>query len=222
MHCHKRLIKESPEDELFQAYAQMNAVHLRGLVYYRAETEKCLEPVDCRRCKGGPCKTIGCVKLRIPGNPTVASSQFSNGERTMVRGHTAFETHINPVANCGITVVPIKTGHTVLFHYFKGEGQIIESELDHLARLKGKRLEAYISALVLSGCEEIAIKPSFWDGLGKRRQDAMRTRFQVDMPDIGVGTQEMIEKWTAERIRSDKILRIPNPKQINLFRATKL
>ena len=218
---YRRLTKESPQDELFQVFAHVNAEHLQGLRYYQRETEKCLDPEQCKRCQGGPCKTIGYEKLYVEGKPSIALSQFSDGTRERARMHTKYESYVQPIANCGITVLPTKRGHTALLHYFSQGKHIIQSELDHILALQGKKQEAYISAMVLSSCEDIAVRPSFWEGLGRKRQDAMRKRFQEDTPDTGVGTWEMMEKWASERLRPDTILQVPNPTQINLFRETK-
>ena len=216
--CHRRLAEESPTDELYRALAQANAEHLQGLRYYKRETEKCLYPRRCKRCRGGPCKTIGHKKHRVQGKLGIASSAFSDGTRERRRIHPDYGRVFQPIANCGITVLPTERGHTTLIHYFKKESHIIQTELDHIAGLDGRKLEAYISAMVLSSCEDIAINPSFWEGLGRRRQEAIRKRFQEDMPDIGVGTSEMMDKWADELVKQDTIIRIPNPNQINLFR----
>ena len=222
LRCHKRLAEESPEDEMFRALAQVNAEHLQGLRYYKRVTEKCLDPERCKRCRGGPCKTIGHIKRHMQGKRGISASQFSDGTRLRVRDNSEYQTHVQSVANWGLAVLPTKRGHAALLNYFLEERAIIQSELNYIAGLQGKRLEAYISAMLLSSCEDIAISPSFWEGLGSKRQDAIRSRFRNYMPDIGVGTLEMIDKWTEERLRSHSIEQIPNPSHINLFRETKL
>ena len=218
--AYRTLAEESSGDELFRVSARVNAEHIQGLQFYKRETERCIDPERCRRCQGGPCRTIGHEKLYVRGEPSIALSQFSDGTRRRVRMHTE-EVYVQPIANCGITVLPTRRGHTFLFHYFRQEKNMIQSELDHILALQSKKQEAYISAMVLSSCEDIAIRPSFWEGLGRRRRDAMRKRFRQDVPDTGVGTLEMMDKWADERLRTDTVLQVPNPNQINLFRRTK-
>ena len=174
----RRVSEESPEDEMYAAMARVHAEHVLGLRHYKKEAERCLDPERCRRCRGGPCSVIGYQSRHIRGKPGIAASQFSSGARLNRRNYSEYERHLEMVASCGITVLPTTQGHTFLYHYFLEEQQLIQTELDHIATIHGRKLEAYISAILLSDCENIAISPLFWDDLSKRRQQAIRNRFK--------------------------------------------
>lgn len=219
LRCFQRLSTESPENEIFQKMSMAHSENLEGLRRCKKMTEKCLDPDKCNRCQGGPCEIIGCRIYHLQGKSTIAASQFSSGAELIIRRLNEYEHHIQPLARCAITVIPTNTGHTFLWHYFLEEKHMIQRELDHVDALKERELEAYISAMLLSDCENIAISPRFWHEIEDVRQNAIRDRFNNDLPDIGIGTKEMIEKWNSKRLNHTGLMDIPNPKQINLFNS---
>ena len=216
----KRLASESPENAVFQSMVQIQLVDIRGLRHYRSMTERCLEPNTCGRCQGGPCQVIGHHLETIEGESLIAACQFSSGSRFKLRTYNVPHPYVEKISNWGITVIPTSKGHTFIYHYFLSEQGPIQAEVEYISTLKGKKLETYISAKLLSDCENIAVSSSFWEGLDQRRQQAIRDRFENDLPDVGIGSSDMIERWKQDRMYQTGIVSVPNPNQINLFRAT--
>lgn len=220
--AYRKVSRESPKDEFYQTMRRVHAESSHGLRRYKSKVERCLNPDRCKRCQGGPCRVIEYQMRSIRGESTIAASQCSAGPAVNFRIFSETERHAEFNAICGTTVVPTSQGHVFLYHYFLDEKHLIQRELDHIAAIQGPMLEAYISAILLSDCENIAVRPEFWEGLGERRQRAILDRFHNDLPDIGIGPQEMIDRWNYERMHQTGILPVPNPVQINLFRRTRL
>ena len=218
-----KAFESSPQDELFQVIALMCRENRAGLRYYKKEAERCLDPEVCRRCRGGPCRTIAHRVIRLPGEGLLLSaSQFTAGHRTVVRIPHNYhsEPQVQPIANWGITVLPMSKGHKVVLHYFREEERFVRPEFDYIQSLQGRKQEAQISALLLSSCENIAISPHMWEQIGERRQQAILKMFQEERKDVGFGTEEMLAKWERDRMFPSRRIHVPHPNLVNMFRTT--
>ena len=120
--------------------------------------------------------------------------------------------------NWGMTVLPLSKGHKVILHHFIDEERIIEPLGQMLSRLQGKKLQGQISYWILKSFENLAINPGRWEQFGKRRL-AMLEVFLNEMPDVGFGSMEQIQKWEEERFKQDSYA--PNYNELNLFNPDK-
>ena len=209
-------LAEVPESELFQSMAQLQQQRVIGLEYYKKETERCLYPQVCQKCKGGKCRIIGHKVFRIPGEPAIAASDFSDGIRTRLNPHFGTAHYI---VNWGITVLPLNKGHEVILHHFVEEERIIEPMSQRLSDLQGKKLQREISYQMLKSFETIAIAPRRWEQFGENRRRAILEVFTNEMSDIGFGSMDTVMKWERNRFKPE--MPVPNPNQINLFNPNK-
>lgn len=211
----RNISSESPMDEVFRLQARLHTQNSIGLKYYKRQIERCLNPQNCRRCMGGPCKTVGHRVMHVKGEPTLAVSQFTSGSRSRWR---PIERQIEHIANWGITVLPTAKGHTAVLHYFLEEESVVQADFGHIHRLQGRKRESAISELIIKSCENVALSPAWWEQIGSRR-NAIEAMFTGNMPDIGFGSFEQIMKWESDRFEPNRS--IVNPNQINLFRQTR-
>ena len=103
-------------------------------------------------------------------------------------------------------------------HHFTDEEYIITPLGQILSHLQGKKLQGQISYWILKSFEDLAISPGRWDQFGKRRS-AMLDVFLNEMPDVGFGTMEQIQKWEEDRFKPDLPAR--NYNELNLFNPHK-
>ena len=211
-------LAEVPQSEPFQLESHLQRQRVMGLQYYKRQTEACLSPSTCKRCQGAKCKVIGHKKFEIPGEPSIAVSDFTDGIRTLERIGPPFHSKSN-LMNWGVTVLPFHRGHKVIFHHFREEEKIIDPVGELLTPLNGKKLQGQISYWMLKSFENIVIRPERWDRFGKRRREAIVDLFENQTPDIGFGSMEQIERWERNRLKPD--LPAHNPNQINLFNPNK-
>ena len=209
-------LAEVPESELFKSMVQLQRQRVIGLQYYKQQTERCLNPQMCLKCKGGKCKVIGHKVLHISGEPAIAASDFSDGIRTRANARFGLAQYI---VNWGITVLPLNKGHEVIVHHFVEEEYIIEPMSRRLSGLHGKKLQREISYQMLKSFENIAIGPRKWEQFGENRRHAILEVFTNEIPDIGFGSIDTVMKWERDRFRPER--HIPNPNQINLFNPNK-
>ena len=215
MQAHKEAYHEWPDDEVLKYQKRLNSQNVKGLSHYRRQIERCLDPRSCKICKGVACKVVAHKVRHISGKPTLSVSEFCSGARTRIR---PIEGAIEYIANWGLTILPTDRGHVAILHYFFEEEEIMAPTIKDVTLLNGRRLESALSELILKSLENIALRPSMWDGIGRRRE-AIRTMFDDNMPDIGFGSSDQLWKWEMNRLAPNR--RIVNPNQINLFRETK-
>lgn len=210
----KAVLEEQPSNEMFQHMLEHYRQCAIGVGEYEQQTKKCLEPNQCSQCKSGKCETVKHIVRHIPGNPTLAVSQFSQGIKTNIN---PIRQEVTYLANGGWTVLPDEKGHYVILHYFAEDEdfEIIQRVSRNMERLQGEKLQSSISAQLLDDCENIAISPAVWDRIGKNRQRAMVSRFVENGLDIGIGSRERMIKLEGQR-KLDPLV-VPNPRQINLF-----
>ena len=209
-------LSESPQNELFQSMVQLQQQRVIGLEHYKQQTEECLDPRACQKCKDCKCKVIANKVFHIPGDPAIAVSDFSDGIRTRV--NPRFNS-VEYIVNWGMTVLPCNKGHKVIFHHFVEEESIIEPMGQYLSRLHGRKLHGEISYRMLKSFENIAIDPRRWEQFGENRRRAMLEVFTNEVPERGFGSMEIIMKWERDRFKQD--MPAPNPNQINLFNPNK-
>ena len=209
-------LAEVPNSEPFQMEVELLRQQVIGLEHYKQLTEGCLSPQNCLKCNGSKCKTIGHKVFHIPGIPALAVSDFSNGIRTRINPRFG---SIEYIMNWGITVVPQSKGHKVVFHHFIEEEELNIPVGQLLGHLQGKRLQGEISYWILKSFENIAINPARWEQYGRHRRQAILDVFSNELPDIGFGSMERIEKWERDRFRPPAPGQ--NPHQINLFNPNK-
>lgn len=209
-------LNEVPQSELFQSMVQLQQQRVIGLEHYKQQTEGCLQPEICKKCQGGKCKVIAHKIFHIPGEPALAVSDFSDGIRTRV--NPRFRS-VEYIVNWGITVLPLSKGHKVIFHHFIEEESIIEPKGQSLSHLQGKKLQGEISYSILKSFENIAISPGRWEQFGESRRQAILDLFTNEMPDVGFGSMERIQRWERDRFKPD--MPAHNPHQINLFNPNK-
>ncbi len=209
-------LAEVPESELFQSMLRLQRHRVMGLTHYKRETEQCLHPETCRRCKGGKCKVLGHKVFHIPGEPVVACSSFSDGIRTIINPVSRV---VQKIVNWGMTILPITDGHKVIVHHFIEEENIIEPMGRLLSRLQGDKLHREIPHQMLKYFENIAISPMRWDQIGGKRRRAIMDFFIDEMPNVGIGSVDRLDKWERDKFVPDRP--IPNPNQINLFNPNK-
>ena len=209
-------LAEVPNSEPFQNEVELHRQQVLGLEHYKQLTEGCLSPQSCLNCKGGKCKIIGHKVFHIPGTPALAVSDFSNGIRTRI--NPRFRS-VEYIMNWGMTVVPQSKGHKVIIHHFIEEEEFNIPVGQLLAQLQGKRLQGEISNWILKSFDNIAISPARWEQFGESRRRAMLDVFTNEMPDIGFGSMERVQRWERDRFKPD--MPAPNPHQINLFNRNK-
>lgn len=210
------LLEQYPEDQLASIQAEHRTRTARDLNFYKRQLEQCLRPDLCTKCDGRRCKVIAHIVRHIRGDPTVAVCQFSDGLRSEAIDDAG---HRRRLTNWGLTVVPTPTGHTVIFHYFwndRGLSPLLEDAISKYKSLTGKPLQEFVSIEILDYTEGFAINPQMWAKFGAKRRDAILQRFLSEMPFIGVGTEDEIEKYYAE-VMSGTRPRPMNPRQLNLF-----
>ena len=209
-------LAEAPQNELFEKEVGLQNQRIAGLRHYKKRIEGCLDPKTCHHCEGGKCRVVGHKTFHIPGEPALAVSGFSDGIRTRANARFNYVQHL---MNWGMTVLPLSNGHMVIFHHFIDEEKIIEPLGRMLSHLHGKKLQGQISYWTLKSFEQLAISPSRWEQFGRHRRSAMLDVFYNEMPDVGFGDMEQIQKW-------DKDFFNPNPlaanyNQLNLFNPEK-
>ena len=209
-------LAEVPNSEPFQREVELHRQQVIGLEHYKQLTEGCLSPQNCQKCNGGKCNIIGHKVFHIPGISALAVSDFSNGIRTRINPRFG---SIEYIMNWGITVVPQSKGHKVIFHHFIEEEELNIPVGQLLGKLQGKRLQSEISYWILKSFENIAISPARWEQFGRQRRQAILDIFSNELPDIGFGSLERIEKWESDRFKPPAPA--PNPHQINLFNPSK-
>ena len=208
-------LKETPDNEVFQVLTELSQKCVIGLKHYKGQVEQCLHPDQCCRCNGGQCRVISHVVRHIPGIPTLAVSEFTSGDRTIVDVHQ----RIQYMTQWGLTVFPIERGHTAVLHYFPEESGVsclMDQTVTDFRSLNGKRLQAMLSALILGSCENFAISPTIWEKFGPKRRYAIMQRYKTDMPYTGIGTMEQIARGEIRRFMQTEPLP-PNHQQLNLF-----
>ena len=210
-------LAEVPQDEQFKSQVGLQQQRITGLNYYKQKVEGCLNPQSCHRCKDGRCRAIEHKNFHIPGEPALTVSDFSDGIRIRTRANTQINS-VEPIMNWGMTVLPLSKGHKVILHHFIDEERIIEPLGQMLSRLQGKKLQGQISYWILKSFENLAINPGRWEQFGKRRL-AMLEVFLNEMPDVGFGSMEQIQKWEEERFKQDSYA--PNYNELNLFNPDK-
>lgn len=201
-----------PGDEAFEKDIRNCSQQMIGLEHYQREIEQCLNPPTCRRCQGQACKVVGHVVRHMPGSPAIVVSQFSDGIRMRL---DAFRGTLQPIANWGITVLPTERGHSVVLHYFREETNIMHHAIDKMHSLNGRRLQEYVSSLILDNCENIAISPKAWNTFGTKKQQAITERFISELAALSYGPLDHMVELEARRLNPESA--IPNPRQINLF-----
>ena len=102
----------------------------------------------------------------ISGEPAIAVSQFLDGIRMRL---DAYNSTLQPIANWGITVLPTDRGHSAVLHHFRQEHDIMNGTTENVRALNGRRLQEYLSSLILDNCENIAISPTIWDAFGAKK-----------------------------------------------------
>ena len=210
------IMVEVPQSERFQFEVELHRQQVMGLEHYKRRAERCLRPETCKNCRGGKCKEIGHKIFHIPGEPALAVSDFSNG--IMTRINPRFNS-MEYIMNWGMTVLPHSRGHKVIFHHFIEEERIAEPVGQLLSRWQGKKLQGEISYWMLKSFENLAINPGIWERFGESRRQAMLDVFTNEMPDLGFGSMERVQKWERDRFKPD--MPAPNPHQINLFNPSK-
>ena len=104
-----------------------------------------------------------------------------------------------------------------MLHYFRQEHDIMNGTTENVRALNGRRLQEYLSSLILDNCENIAISPTIWDAFGAKKHQAIRERFILELSALSYGPPERLAELEYRRLARDRA--IPNPRQINLFNA---
>ena len=214
--AHRAALAETPDDEVFRIQARLHHQNGIGLEHYKNQVEECLQPEQCNRCNGSRCKMVSHLVRHIPGAPVLAVSQFSSRSRTEVN---PVHRTIRYIANWGLTVLPKDNCHTVILHYFPNELEdsvMMAQAVSDFSSLNGRRLQEFVSMLLLDRCENFAISLEAWKTYGPKRRAAMEHRFGAELQDVGFGSMAHIKKWDAERFMKTKSSP-PNPKQLNPF-----
>ena len=214
--AHRAALAETPDDEVFRLQARLHHQNGIGLEHYKNQVEECLQPGPCNRCNGSRCKMVSHVVRHTTGAPTLAVSQFSSGSRTEV--NPVYRT-FKYIANWGLTVLPRDEGHTVILHYFPDElkdSEMMAQAVSDFSSLNGRRLQEFVSMLILDSCENFAISLEAWEKYGPKRRAAIERRLGTELQDVGFGSMAQIKKWDAERLMKTKPSP-PSPKQLNLF-----
>lgn len=212
-------VNEAPNDEVAKIIANTYRDNCTGLSHYKAQVERCLFPKKCAACNYGSkrCENIVHKIRELRGAPVLAVAQFSDGGRTRI----LYDGEEQITANCGITIFPTSTGHTVVEHYFMEEKLIWEKENSlwpNLQKKSGKYLEETVSLLAMDYCENIAMNPKHWDKFGKKRQIAIRRRF-TETIDTPVGTLERLQRQAERQLPTPLPEYVPNRRLLNLFRS---
>ena len=203
-----------PGDEPFELDVRDSKQRIIGLEHHKREIGQCLNPTNCKHCNGQDCRVVGHEVRHISGEPAIAVSQFSDGIRMRL---DAYNSTLQPIANWGITVLPTDRGHSAVLHYFRQEHDIMNGTTENVRALNGRRLQEYLSSLILDNCENIAISPTIWDAFGAKKQQAIRERFIPELSALSYGPPERLAELEYRRLTRDRA--IPNPRQINLFNA---
>ena len=213
------LLNEVPCDKAVRAVVDTYRHNCTDLSHYKAQVERCLFPKKCATCNYGSkqCKKIVHKTRELRGAPVLAVAQFSDGGRTRI----LYDGEEQITANCGITIFPTSSGHTVVEHYFAVEKLIWGKENSlwpNLQTKSGKELEETVSMLALDYCENIAMNPKHWDKFGKKRHRAIRERF-TETIDTPFGSIEKMQRQAERQLPTHLPDYVPNRRLLNLFRA---
>lgn len=213
------LLNEAPNDKAVRVIADTFRHNCTDLSHYKAQVERCLFPKKCATCNYGSkqCANIVHKTRELRGDPVLAVAQFSDGGRTRI----LYDGEEQITANCGITIFPTSSGHTVVEHYFAEEKPIWGKENSlwpNLQTKSGKELEETVSMLALDYCENIAMNPKHWDKFGKKRQLAVRERFTATT-DTPFGSLEKMQRQAERQLPTELPKYVPNRRLLNLFRA---
>lgn len=213
------LLNEVPNDKAVRVIVDTFRHNCTDLSHYKAQVERCLFPDKCATCNYGSkqCANIVHKTRELRGDPVLAVAQFSDGGRTRI----LYDGEEQITANCGITIIPTSSGHTVVEHYFAEEKPIWGKENSlwpNLQTKSGKELEETVSMLALDYCENIAMNPKHWDKFGKKRQRAIRERFTATI-DTPLGSIEKMQRQAERQLPTELPKYVPNRRLLNLFRA---
>ena len=176
---------------------------LRGLDHYKRGLQQCLEPQNCTKCDGVQCRFVTHTILHLKGNPKLAASTFSLGQRDRENG--------------GVTIIPLadRTGHDVIWHHFGECEKVMEERISLQRQAQGKRREELVSQCILRFADALVVSPEWWDNIGDKRRDAIAKMVSAETG-IAIGKRE----WVSARVNraNSPILDLPNPRQLNLFR----
>ena len=120
---------------------------------------------------------------------------------------------VEPNTSWGLTIVPQKNEHIVLFSWL--EGSQAEHYFRHLRTVQGKELEAAVSAELIVFCENWFLAPKVWAAYRTKKQEAIRTAYD--------NISELLSHRYGWVDKDDKAtwyeyLELSNRHQLNLFR----
>ena len=90
-----------------------------------------------------------------------------------------------------------------MLHYFRQEHDIMNGTTENVRALNGRRLQEYLSSLILDNCENIAISPTIWDAFGAKKHQAIRERFIPELSALSYGPPERLAELEYRRLARD-------------------